>query len=367
MKIAAIYSQQVGPLSEGVISFENDWTEETETKVLLTGPNGCGKSTVLRGGAYLWEALGYWLDQRKALPQKHDAKQWLQRWGGLALILEDLDELIPKTGQSEIQWDTPFRIGLIFGSRDWCEKLQQEHPHVFWIGESVERTGKPGQPKRSLYLPKMHWLDEWSLRRKQMILSSEKVSAPNMMYLDAEERRWVTPKKNLTEPLPDQLAQRWLTKYRVTEDWKGQLEASLINLKATQLHKFHEIIRLFNRFLIGKAIETDIKPGEGRLRVKIKGQRGVFHGLDDLSAGEHQVLILLFLLQRWLQPKGVILIDEPDLYLHPSLVNPLLDALESAAAEYQAQLIITSHSVDIWQRYESQGMRLELKSGQVES
>ncbi|WP_062374374.1 ATP-binding protein [Halomonas sp. KX33721] len=354
MRIGRVFTKQVGPLADGAISFENDWTEEIETKVLLTGPNGCGKSTLIRGCAMLWVALGYWLDQRKALPQKHEAKQWLQRWGGMALIFDGLEDI---TGAPDI------KVGLIFGSMSWCEQLQAQTPDVYWLGEAVERSGRPGQPKRSLYLPKEPWIDEWSQKRKKLILSSEKLAAPNMMYLDAEERRWVTPKRNIAEPLPDVMSQRWLTKYVVTDDWKGQLEASLINLKTTQLHKYHEVIRGLNQFLVGKEIDPDIKPGEGRLKVRIKGERGVHHGIDELSAGEHQVLILLFLMLRWLQPGGVVLIDEPDLYLHPSLVDPLLDVLERTARELDAQLIITSHSVDIWRRYETSGTRVELQTG----
>ncbi|MET4162893.1 ABC-type cobalamin/Fe3+-siderophores transport system ATPase subunit [Marinobacterium sp. MBR-111] len=354
MKIKTIYTYQVGPLADGEITFDNDWTEEVESKVLLTGPNGCGKSTVIRGCAMLWTALAYWLDQRKALPQKHEAKQWLQRWGGMAILL---DEMTDVTAQPSVQ------VGLMFGSISWCEEIKAKTPEVFWIGEAIERTGKPGQPKRALYLPKETWVDDWSQKRKKLILSSEKLAAPNIMYLDAEERRWVTPKRNIAEPLPDVLTQRWLTKYLVTDDWKGQLEASLINLKTTQLHKFHEVIRGLNQFLVGKEIDSDIKPGEGRLRVKIKGERGVYHSIDELSAGEHQVLILIFLMLRWLQPGGVVLIDEPDLYLHPSLVDPLLDVLERTAQELEAQLIITSHSVSIWRRYETSGTRVELKTG----
>ena len=161
------------------------------------------------------------------------------------------------------------------------------------------------------------------------------------------------------------LSQRWLTRYQVNEDWKGQLEPSLIALKTTQLHKFHEVLRNLNLFLQGKEIEADMLPGENRLSVKIKGQRGVRHSIDDLSAGEHQVLILIYLISRWLQPGGIVLIDEPDLYLHPSLVSGLLANLERLVSERQGQLIITSHSVDIWRRYEEQGLRIELQGDQA--
>lgn len=61
MKIAAIYTQSVGPLPNGEIRFDNDWTSEIESNVLITGPNGCGKSTLLRAISLLWRAFGHWL------------------------------------------------------------------------------------------------------------------------------------------------------------------------------------------------------------------------------------------------------------------------------------------------------------------
>jgi len=349
MKITAIYTQNVGPLLDDAVSFANDWTEGIETRVLFTGPNGCGKSTVLRSIAMLWEAAAYWLDHQKALPQKYEARTWLQAWGGVAVVVDGVQPFYKKP------------VGLFFGSMDWAETLQKEQPDICWVGESSAHTGKPGKPKRALILPKEGWFNEWANHRKRMILSYDKVDGPNIIYLDAEERRWVKPRRNLSEPLPDLLSQRWLTRYIVTEDWKGQLEASLITLKTTQLHRFHEAIRHLNDFLISKEIDSDMKVGEGRLRVRLKNRRGVYHSLDELSAGEHQVLILIYLISRWMQPGGIVLIDEPDLYLHPSLVDPLLSSLERLVAEKDGQLLITSHAVDIWQRYENHGKRIELK------
>ena len=86
MKIKTIHFQDVGPLGDQSISFVNDWDDSLELRALLSGPNGCGKSTVLRAVAMLWEALGYWLDHRKPLPKSHVAREWLQRWSGCAVV-----------------------------------------------------------------------------------------------------------------------------------------------------------------------------------------------------------------------------------------------------------------------------------------
>lgn len=353
MHITHIYINGVGPLMNQHFDLQDDWQGGAHSQVLFTGPNGCGKSTVLRAIAMLWEAAGWWLDQRKLLPQSHQTRTWLQRWGGVAVVFNGIH---PFTDQS---------VGLLFGEQEWAESINASHPDVLWIGETVARTGKPGKPKRELLLPTEDWLKQLVEQRRRMLLSYDKVDVPNVIYLDAEERRWVTPKRNVGSPEPDLLSQRWLTRYQVNEDWRGQLEPSLIALKTTQLRKFHEVLRSLNLFLQGKEIEADMVPGENRLSIRIKGQRGVRHSIDDLSAGEHQVLILIYLISRWLQPGGIVLIDEPDLYLHPSLVSGLLSNLERLVSERQGQLIITSHSVDIWRRYEEQGLRIELQGDQA--
>ncbi|MFT4928221.1 MAG: energy-coupling factor transporter ATP-binding protein EcfA2 [Phenylobacterium sp.] len=362
MKITAIHTKGVGPVNDGTISLVNAWTEEVEDKVLFTGPNGCGKSTVLRAVAMLWEATGYWLDRRKVLPEDHPARVWLMRWQGIAVVFDGIQ---PFTDQP---------TGLFFGSEQWLKQLEKEQPNVCWFGEkTLEIKEEPFFLKitttvleRRLHLPEGEpsqlWLEKWSEHRKRMILTHDKVDGPNIIYFDAEERRWVVPVVNVSEPQPDVLSQRWLTQYIATQQWQGQIESSLITLKTTQLHRFHRVIKHLNEFLFDKVIETDIKPGEDRLRVKLKGKRGVYHSIDELSAGERQVLILIYLISRWMQPGGIVLIDEPDMFLHPSLVEPLLATLELIVQDNGGQLIITSHAVDVWESYESQGMRIEMNT-----
>ncbi|HEC2034211.1 TPA: AAA family ATPase [Klebsiella oxytoca] len=339
MKIAAIYTQSVGPLGNAEISFKNDWTGEVEENVLLTGPNGCGKSTLLRSIAMLWGALGFWLEQSKFLPTSHESRKWLERWKGIAIVI---DELAPLTSS---------RVGIFFGSEEWSEYLIETYKDIEWIGES--RNGR----KLTLRTLEDSWFQQWSQDYQKMVITAEQVSSPNVIYLDAEARRWLAPKKNISSLAQDDLSQRWLATYTPTSDWKGQLEASLFNMKATLPELYREMMKTLNQFFSGKIIEEEIQPGQ---RQQVKLANGDTHTLDELSSGEHQVLIMLFMVQRWLQPGGVVLIDEPDLHLHPSLVSPLLATLENIIQKKQGQLILTSHATDVWQRYETLGLRYPL-------
>lgn len=126
MKIAAIYTQSVGPLGDAEISFKNDWTGEVEEHVLLTGPNGCGKSTLLCGTAMLWDALGYWLDHKKPMLASHSARKWLERWGTFAVVFSDL----------KCSNQSPIRVGLFFGNEDAVDKSSlNNRPILLGLGK----------------------------------------------------------------------------------------------------------------------------------------------------------------------------------------------------------------------------------------
>lgn len=354
MKISSIYTQSVGPLADGVIKLEDDWSNKIEPQILFTGNNGCGKSTLLRGIAMLWEAFGYWLDFSQPLPTANKTRKWLERWGGLAVIFDDV--FFPP--------NSPITLGLFYGSENFFQDMLQKYPHIMWIGELSEPKKKnrlniswQGRNKESI----TDYFDLFRITRAQTVLntlSSElKLSAPNIVYLDAEARKWINPTATRKSLYPDDLNQAWLSNYIVSNDWDGQIETSLFNLKATMPENYPKMIENLNHFFSNKKIESEIHPG---VRQQIILSNGKQHTFDELSSGEHQILIMLFTIQRWLKQGGIVLIDEPDLHLHPSIIAPLLAAIENIVSDKKGQLILTSHSTEVWQRYENFGLRIDL-------
>lgn len=81
-----------------------------------------------------------------------------------------------------------------------------------------------------------------------------------------------------------------------------------------------------------------------QLRIQTEG--GDEHGVQDLSSGERQALIIISRVMRAATGHTVVLIDEPDAYLHPHLSQRLIEALSQAVGE-GGQLVVATHSPSI--------------------
>lgn len=82
-----------------------------------------------------------------------------------------------------------------------------------------------------------------------------------------------------------------------------------------------------------------------QLRVRTPG--GATHGVQDLSSGERQALIIISRVLRSGRGTGsVVIVDEPDAYLHPHLSTRLVRALEEGVGA-SGQLIVATHSPSV--------------------
>ena len=77
--------------------------------------------------------------------------------------------------------------------------------------------------------------------------------------------------------------------------------------------------------------------------LRIATPDGSQHGVQDLSSGERQALIIVSRILRAGTGHGVVIIDEPDAYLHPSLSRRLAVTLEAATGS-GGQLVLATHS-----------------------
>ncbi|MGN6576296.1 MAG: AAA family ATPase [Nocardioides sp.] len=78
-------------------------------------------------------------------------------------------------------------------------------------------------------------------------------------------------------------------------------------------------------------------------QLRIRTPAGSVHGVQDLSSGERQALIIISRVLRAGVGHSLVLVDEPDAYLHPHLSQRLVRALEKGVGE-TGQLIVATHS-----------------------
>lgn len=77
--------------------------------------------------------------------------------------------------------------------------------------------------------------------------------------------------------------------------------------------------------------------------LRVKTPDGSTHGVRDLSSGERQALIIVSRVLSAATRTPLVLIDEPDAYLHPHLSKRLFSALERGVGP-AGQLIVATHS-----------------------
>jgi AAA15 family ATPase/GTPase len=357
MKIKKIAIENIGPFTEKrEFDFTDAFTEKTESFLMFSGINGSGKSTILNAVSYLWEAVGLWHYNKKVMEGKRASEKRIKEFFGdkgcFSMLIDDFPDFHKGNGNK-------CRIILFYGGKSFEEKAD------YVIGE------KRSEEKSNYYIlygsesgndkSKTEFFGLWADEYKKLIQAVAS-KTPNIIYLDSEARRWIKAEKGIGEPIQEDNRKRWLYRYEATTKWDSQLEASLITLKTTKLQKFHAVIKMLNRFLKGKVIETDISEHDNRLRVYIlkNGRKSGFHYFDELSAGERDILTMVYSIGRWMDKGAVVLLDEPDIFLHPSIIADFFSSVEQLIKENEGQLIVTSHQPQLWDRYDLRSRRIDL-------
>lgn len=161
------------------------------------------------------------------------------------------------------------------------------------------------------------------------------------------------PKGGPIQPPPQK--KQWLYRFEPSNSWEGSLEQFLVwqnyldleagNVNRDNLSRFLTLIQ----DVLGKEREVIIKQG----RVLVRPQWAVEEGVDEwvridqLPSGEQQIFYLFGELAWQLRRGAIVMIDEPEISLHPTLQRLVVHKLRRLAEEWDLQVILATHSIEI--------------------
>lgn len=155
------------------------------------------------------------------------------------------------------------------------------------------------------------------------------------------------------EPPPEDRS--WVYRYTPSTQWQGSLEQLWVWQNYLDLERKvvgRESLRPFVATLeeiLGPDRPISVREGRAQVPVswtKPDGTRDKVR-LDQLPSGEQQVLLLFGELARWRREGAIIAIDEPEISLHPTLQRLVIHQLRRLAREWDAQIILSTHSMEI--------------------
>lgn len=169
--------------------------------------------------------------------------------------------------------------------------------------------------------------------------------APSNFYLNPFTNRW----QDFVNYIHQKSAARDKKLAEIMKDHPELLGSEILRRNPNPLDKYKEI---FSSILPGKTL-LDIIPASP----------GIFRYLDEsnqelpfssLSSGEQEVIKVLFDVARKDIRHSVLIVDEPELHLHPTLTFKLIESLKSIG-DHTNQFIFLTHSPDLISTYYSTG------------
>ena len=105
---------------------------------------------------------------------------------------------------------------------------------------------------------------------------------------------------------------------------------------------------VFNEILPGKEFDSVKLSSIGSIRVLIKNQkRGSTFDIDGMSSGEKGLLLTLVSIRQSVDRGGIVLLDEPELHLNPTITRNIIPFIEQhICSDRDIQVFICTHSAE---------------------
>ncbi|TGZ16242.1 hypothetical protein DV517_12150 [Streptomyces sp. S816] len=314
-----------------------------EAVIVISGRNGTGKSHVLNALAVLWNEhynlesqVGPYGDDcrismsvRLSEAESRAVTSWSQRAHGVAHESTGLHTVSVHMNKASMRMmagsGTPDPVVAILRN----PSFQQEHPFA-----------------RLDYIP------------ATCALISSTTPAVNLGMFRADnelqERRQVISNvlsnESPTMSLPD------IASYLATLDYQGLIGA---RQGFDYPDEYGLIAKAFHDATAKRILRPVMDRESGESGIYVEVSEGVIHPIDKLSSGEKSLLGLMYFVRRLSASGGVLLLDEPEQHLHPTLQAALFEAMKELAD--RAQVIVVSHSTNLISTVPVSGL-LEVRS-----
>lgn len=305
--------------------------------VCLRGLNGSGKTTYLQALAELWQ----WF--RRCTQQRGFAKPTGTHLLAEGQLVAALFTGLPgPRARLWIGWGQPEALQAALAD-------DPDSPYTFREGKATWAADV------------LEWWDK-AFTSAEAGVDAAKVP-PNFVWIEAENKH--VPELRAREllnptPAPSFVA---VARYLPTARGPSHLDGLLRTLFLARRDRWD---------MLAKAV-SELRPGltlldrfdEATQRPLFQLSSGATFSLDRLSAGERSLLINLTMILRWLAPGGIVLLDEPELHQHLSLMRGNLAVTDELVTSppFDGQLFVASHAPEVWDHFRRTEAFLDLEQG----
>jgi hypothetical protein len=305
---------------------------EIHPAACLRGLNGSGKTTYLEVLAQLWQ----WF--RRCTQKRGFAKPIGTRLLAEAQLVAALFTGLPgPRARMWIAWGRPDALRVLRDDPD--SPYEVDGDKILWDQQVLE-----------------FW-DKKFASAEAGVESSE--LPPNLVWIEAENKYVSELRQNeltTARPAPSFVpVARYLPEARGPSHLEGLLRTLFLarrerwDLLAGYVRELRPGLELLDRF------------DEATQRPLFRLATGEVLSVDRLSAGERSLLINLCMILRWLGPGGIVLLDEPELHQHISLIRGSLSVIDAIVSRhFHGQLMVASHSPEVWDYFRPTGAIVDL-------